>query len=73
MKRIDKGYNHLSIINGGITQAANKGQGYKISESKGNFYKRENLAGIAIKKRENLASMSLLSNFSACTGCPKQS
>ena len=27
MRRIDKGYNHLSIINGGVTQAANKGQG----------------------------------------------
>ena len=49
MKRIDKGYNHLSIINGGITQAANKGQGYKI----------ENLAGIAIKKRENLANVAI--------------
>ena len=39
MRRIDKGYNHLSIINGGITQATINGQGYKISESKGNFIK----------------------------------
>ena len=27
MRRIDKGYNHLTVINGGITQAANKGPG----------------------------------------------
>ena len=39
MRRIDKRYSHLIVINGGITQAANNGQGYKISESKGNFYK----------------------------------